>query len=72
MDDELYALFLDTFVMKLAGASPAEIGELLQQTPTMQQRAVVALALAGACRSTPALVSRESLATDINMLLKVQ
>lgn len=72
MTDELYSLYLETFVMKLAGVSSEALAKSLMWGPTMQERCAVAIAMAGACRQSPVLVSRENLAKDIELLLKVQ
>lgn len=72
MTDELYTLYLDTFTMKLSGVDCSTLADLRTKHPTMQQRAVVALALAGACRQNPGLVTREDLARDVERLLEVK
>lgn len=69
MTDDLYTLYLDAFTLKAAGVDGELLMRSLPDKPTMQQRAVIALALADA--SLPSSVStRIAVAEAIEQLLE--
>lgn len=69
MTDDLYTLYLDAFTLKLAGVDGSLLMRALPDKPTMQQRAVIALALAGATCADPSPMSRAELAEAVDELL---
>lgn len=69
MTDDLYTLYLDAFTTKLAGVDGELLMRALPDRPTMQQRTVMALALADASMP-PSVSTRIAVAEAIEQLLE--